>query len=82
MAQPPPFPFSYAFPGQSQTRFLAPGFSQLPATNSMQQPSLFPPTGSFLPPEALESIRNDRLRFQIELEFVQCLANPHYLNCV
>ena len=22
-----------------------------------------------------------RLRFQTELEFVQCLANPNYLNC-
>lgn len=22
-----------------------------------------------------------RLRFQVELEFVQCLANPNYLNC-
>lgn len=22
-----------------------------------------------------------RTRFQVELEFVQCLANPHYLNC-
>lgn len=22
-----------------------------------------------------------RIRFQIELEFVQCLGNPHYLNC-
>ena len=22
-----------------------------------------------------------RVRFQVELEFVQCLANPHYLNC-
>ena len=22
----------------------------------------------------------ERLRFQIELEFVQCLANPNYLN--
>ncbi|KAL1115546.1 hypothetical protein AAG570_007575 [Ranatra chinensis] len=22
----------------------------------------------------------DRLRFQVELEFVQCLANPNYLN--
>lgn len=21
------------------------------------------------------------MRFQIELEFVQCLANPNYLNC-
>lgn len=20
-------------------------------------------------------------RFEIELEFVQCLANPHYINC-
>lgn len=23
----------------------------------------------------------NRLRFQLELEFVQCLANPNYLNC-
>ena len=22
-----------------------------------------------------------RVRFQTELEFVQCLANPNYLNC-
>uniref|UniRef100_A0A6I8PPC3 Mediator of RNA polymerase II transcription subunit 31 n=1 Tax=Ornithorhynchus anatinus TaxID=9258 RepID=A0A6I8PPC3_ORNAN len=24
----------------------------------------------------------NRLRFQLELEFVQCLANPNYLNCI
>ncbi len=24
---------------------------------------------------------SDRERFALELEFVQCLANPHYLNC-
>lgn len=24
---------------------------------------------------------SDDKRFAIELEFVQCLANPHYLNC-
>ena len=24
---------------------------------------------------------SDAERFQLELEFVQCLANPHYLNC-
>ncbi len=23
----------------------------------------------------------EKYRFQVELEFVQCLANPHYLNC-
>lgn len=23
----------------------------------------------------------DKIRLQIELEFVQCLANPNYLNC-
>ena len=23
---------------------------------------------------------NQRIRFQVELEFVQCLANPHYLK--
>jgi hypothetical protein len=22
-----------------------------------------------------------KVRFQVELEFVQCLANPNYLNC-
>ena len=28
------------------------------------------------PPEV-----GEKRRFQTELEFVQCLANPHYLNC-
>lgn len=28
-----------------------------------------------------ESDEQQRLRFQIELEFIQCLANPNYLNC-
>ena len=23
----------------------------------------------------------ERYRFEVELEFVQCLASPHYLNC-
>lgn len=23
----------------------------------------------------------EKYRFQVELEFVQCLANPNYLNC-
>lgn len=31
------------------------------------------------PPESDDQMR---LRFQIELEFVQCLANPNYLNCM
>lgn len=30
---------------------------------------------------AIESDEQARLRFQVELEFVQCLANPNYLNC-
>jgi len=28
-----------------------------------------------------ETEEQTRLRFQVELEFVQCLANPNYLNC-
>lgn len=28
-----------------------------------------------------ETEEQQRLRFQIELEFVQCLGNPNYLNC-
>jgi hypothetical protein len=24
---------------------------------------------------------NEHARFILELEFIQCLANPHYLNC-
>lgn len=31
---------------------------------------------------AIESEEQQRLRWQIELEFVQCLANPNYLNCM
>ncbi len=23
----------------------------------------------------------EKYRFEVELEFVQCLANPHYINC-
>lgn len=29
----------------------------------------------------VESEDQQRLRFQVELEFVQCLANPNYLHC-
>lgn len=36
-----------------------------------EQPSITPLTG-----EKLEN----QIRFETELEFVQCLANPHYLN--
>lgn len=28
-----------------------------------------------------ETEDQQKLRFQIELEFVQCLGNPNYLNC-
>lgn len=28
-----------------------------------------------------ETEEQQKLRFQIELEFVQCLGNPNYLNC-
>jgi mediator of RNA polymerase II transcription subunit 31 len=28
----------------------------------------------------LPEVSEDKLRFQVELEFVQCLANPNYLN--
>jgi hypothetical protein len=30
---------------------------------------------------ANESEEQQKLRFQVELEFVQCLANPNYLHC-
>lgn len=29
----------------------------------------------------VETEDQQKLRFQVELEFVQCLANPSYLNC-
>lgn len=32
-------------------------------------------------PGGPETDDQQRLRFQVELEFVQCLANPNYLNC-
>lgn len=31
--------------------------------------------------QATESEDQQRLRLQVELEFVQCLANPNYLHC-
>ncbi|XP_074643078.1 mediator of RNA polymerase II transcription subunit 31-A-like [Tubulanus polymorphus] len=34
---------------------------------------------SNLPP-SVESEEHQKIRFQVELEFVQCLANPNYLN--
>ncbi|EDX00650.2 uncharacterized protein Dyak_GE14983, partial [Drosophila yakuba] len=30
---------------------------------------------------AIESEELQKRRWQIELEFVQCLSNPNYLNC-
>ncbi len=32
-------------------------------------------------PQYEESEEDSKLRFQMELEFIQCLANPRYLNC-
>lgn len=29
-----------------------------------------------------ETEEQAKLRFQVELEFVQCLANPNYLHCM
>lgn len=29
----------------------------------------------------VESEDQQKLRFQVELEFIQCLANPNYLHC-
>ena len=31
-------------------------------------------------PQKPYSLNDDAVRFQVELEFVQCLANPNYLN--
>eukprot|EP00953_Heterococcus_sp_UTEX-ZZ885_P003177 2239-Heterococcus_DN1.PRE.2 len=33
------------------------------------------------PPELPTSSAADRERFEVELEFVQCLASPEYLHC-
>lgn len=30
----------------------------------------------------MESQEEEQTRFQVELEFVQCLANPRYLHCL
>lgn len=30
---------------------------------------------------AVENEKDQKARFETELEFVQCLANPNYLNC-
>lgn len=35
----------------------------------------------YLALQTIESEEQQRLRFQVELEFVQCLANPNYLHC-
>lgn len=29
----------------------------------------------------IETTEDNQMRFAMELEFVQCLANPHYLRC-
>lgn len=31
---------------------------------------------------SIESQEEEQTRFQVELEFVQCLANPRYLHCL
>jgi len=31
-------------------------------------------------PQKTIALNDDTVRFQVELEFVQCLANPNYLN--
>lgn len=36
---------------------------------------------SELPPLREESQEDNQRRFEIECEFVQSLANPHYVNC-
>jgi SOH1 len=33
------------------------------------------------PPEVPTASAADRERFEVELEFVQCLASPEYLHC-
>jgi hypothetical protein len=34
-----------------------------------------------LEPPINSATMDDQKRFEVELEFVQCLANPNYLNC-
>ena len=44
--------------------------SQMPASNQTMMN----------PPQKSIALNDDAVRFQVELEFVQCLANPNYLN--
>ena len=53
----------------------------MPSPSPASTPHVQPPAASGTPAgygEAAEE--KDKLRFQIELEFVQCLGNPRYLN--
>ena len=89
---PPPYPgFS---PSHSPASASAPGSvgaPHLPPSPQFYPPKPSPSSGPSLLASQLQhqspvphfvndQQEKDRLRFQIELEFVQCLGNPNYLN--
>merc|ERR1712018_393906 len=88
---PPPYPgFS---PSHSPASASAPGSVGAPHLPPSPSPQFYPPKPSPSGPSLLASQlqhqsphygsdqeEKQRLRFQIELEFVQCLGNPNYLN--
>ena len=88
---PPPYPgFS---PSHSPASASAPGSVGAPHLPPSPSPQFYPPKPSPSGPSLLASQlqhqspnyvsaqeEQQRLKFQIELEFVQCLGNPNYLN--
>ena len=88
---PPPYPgFS---PSHSPASASAPGSVGAPHLPPSPSPQFYPPKPSPSGPSLLASQlqhqsphyvsdqeEKQRLRFQVELEFVQCLGNPNYLN--
>eukprot|EP00096_Caligus_rogercresseyi_P014327 TRINITY_DN6822_c0_g1_i1.p1 TRINITY_DN6822_c0_g1~~TRINITY_DN6822_c0_g1_i1.p1 ORF type:complete len:241 (+),score=75.44 TRINITY_DN6822_c0_g1_i1:51-725(+) len=83
---PPPYPGYPPPPQQSGPPVAPPGLApvapggQTPQQGGSAPPSPFhqPPTPQKMPAD-IEADKQ-KLRFQIEMEFVQCLGNPNYLN--
>lgn len=61
-------------PGNQRQRYDYP--AKIPHHPGMQVPTEPP-----FRPQFVETEAESKQRFEIECEFVQSLANPHYLNC-
>ena len=71
--------------GGGQAKPVAAGAGMSPGNpmGQMMMPAGFTPSGSTaaVPTSAAPAADpEDKVRFQVELEFVQCLGNPNYLN--